>query len=409
MAAASWWLWAVAGAGAWLALNAAVGLALFVRADWFTDPGPYGSTWEGFNKQQFVGLVFFTFCAPPAFTLLFTAAQQTLRRLPIGRAYTAALFAALLALFILATLGGVWAATLLGCMVVGCVNPDTYPVPVVPVPAAGQGWQAIVGFSALFTSLGFAVALLLAALRNWQTAPAARAAGPVAAFASAHGGKHGTARDAPADDSDDGTTAPTAPVVINAGTHPAVARPVRHARALASRDGLAGDHGDADDAPLLVPWQAVPLVPAGHAVRRGWLLYALLLPLFLVFGFFTTYVPNSWEYFTPDRIAAFAAQKVTHNISIDTWPAYIPYPEYAWATFKTRELVLREYWRLKLFPDNVFLYVFFAVAPLAALLVRSVPALRRAAARGLWLPAPSYFALTLPLCVPGPVLGGVGA
>ncbi|KAL6065049.1 Ferric reductase [Balamuthia mandrillaris] len=328
---AGWWL-AVAAVGTCLAVGASVGLGVWSKADWFTDPGPYSHTWTGYNKQQFVGLVFFTFLSPVAFTLLFTASQQALCFLTPANKYIR-LIATALAVSLLvvgATFGGLWAAPFLDCFGVGCLNPEVYKKLTPRQPEAGMGWQAIVGMSALLAFVSLAVAQL-----------ASFVLGIVA-------------------------------------------------------ERRQASNKEREDLPLLRKGTSTSLLVVspptpGATLRQGWLLYFLLFLPLLVFGFTTTYIPNSWEYFMPDRIASYAAQKVTHDPKVYKYPEYVAIPEYPWATFKTKELELRDDWRLKIFPDNLFLYVFLLVVPLATLFLRSFGPTRLLLGAGVWLPQLEFF------------------
>jgi len=114
----------------------------------------------------------------------------------------------------------------------------------------------------------------------------------------------------------------------------------------------------------------VPLPPAGKILRRGFILYFSIVFPVLLFWFFTTYLPNSFEYFMPEKIASFAAKKLTHDRNIQTWPHYIAIPEYPWAIFWTKSVKLSNYWRLKIFPSNMFFFLFLLLTPVFALLFR---------------------------------------
>ncbi len=88
---------------------------------------------------------------------------------------------------------------------------------------------------------------------------------------------------------------------------------------------------------------------------------------------------------------------MTHNLTEygpSYNPSYINIPEFPWATFWTMEYELRDYWRLKLFPDNIFFFVFLLLVPLVALLLRSVHPLWTMLQRGVWVPVPRIWLQT---------------
>lgn len=133
---------------------------------------------------------------------------------------------------------------------------------------------------------------------------------------------------------------------------------------------LNGAIGDASTSSFTEPSR---IVIYKRNLVSDWLLYILLLlPVLLCFFFIGTYMPNTFEYFTPFKISTWvAAQQSTHNASeCGIFPTF-SCPEYDTATFKTTSIKLSDFWYLKLFPDNVFLYAFLAVVPLFALTVRS--------------------------------------
>lgn len=292
--------------------------------------------------------MYFTFRAPLALTLLFTCTQQVLCILPRRSGWRTAVMT--LSIMVHATgaiLGGVWAAPFLRCLGVACVDPTVYTAFQPPQPEAGMGWQAIIGMSALiaFSALGSVQLARFVASAGHRAGQEAKSVGGQLLY------------------------------------------DIEQMSLVASAETLGGASGVEDI-----------VLPVGHGatLRWGWLLYLLLAPLTTVFFFFTTYIPNSWEFFMPDRMAAFAAQKVTHDLNVSTYPDYISYPEYSWATFKTGEVVLRDYWRLKIFPGNVFLYVFLMGVPLLALTLQSVPWLRAHLTRGVWIVHPEYFYASRP-------------
>lgn len=145
------------------------------------------------------------------------------------------------------------------------------------------------------------------------------------------------------------------------------------------------------------PARSVPLAGStrwNDCTVRGWVWYALLLPLFLGFGFVTTYVPNNWEYGTADRIATFAAKSVEHDPNKFNSQTDMEIPEYPHATFWTHQIQLKRYWILKLFPDNLFYYMFLCVAPLVTLIANSFKYTRRLLARQICRPVDSQPAMT---------------
>lgn len=133
-----------------------------------------------------------------------------------------------------------------------------------------------------------------------------------------------------------------------------------------------------------------------ESLLRLWRKYFLYAAFFLAFAFTTTYIPNNWEYFSADRIAQFAHQRVDTSADGDlcgsfscffpkcTLPAYMC-PEVSWAYFKTSTYDLADYWVLKFFPSNVMFYVFFFSLSFLALLVRSVGVVRYHMSRGLFV------------------------
>lgn len=117
-----------------------------------------------------------------------------------------------------------------------------------------------------------------------------------------------------------------------------------------------------------------------------WLRYLLFALLLLGFAFTTTYIPNNWEYFSADRIAQFAHQRVDNtedgslcsqfmNKTCDSnYCLFSLYscPELNTATFKTVGIEINDYWTLKLYPGNVFYFSFLLGISFLAMLAKSV-------------------------------------
>ena len=155
---------------------------------------------------------------------------------------------------------------------------------------------------------------------------------------------------------------------------------------------LAVNEFSLDTQPLLSA--SVPSYRENNLLLWGkYLLYSLF---FLVFAFFTTYIPNNWEYFTADRIAQFAHQRVDTTPDGEkcgnfacfypgcTLPAYMC-PEYPWSHFKTQTFDLADYWVLKFYPSNVIFFGLFFGLSFLALVARSVSYVRYHLARGIFV------------------------
>eukprot|EP00743_Colponemidia_sp_Colp-15_P006885 GILK01007429.1.p1 GENE.GILK01007429.1~~GILK01007429.1.p1 ORF type:complete len:879 (-),score=72.87 GILK01007429.1:153-2789(-) len=294
---------------------ASYALAAFMEADWFHDPGPYApNAWEGYNAGQFVGLVFFTFLTPVAFTLLFITWQQCLQLVSKANSLSQILItAAGLAVFsTLAVLGGLWSTPVMMCLAperssgFGCVGVDLWPRFMPPRPDAGTGFQATIGASMLFAAGLLAAAVLMSILMNIYRR--------------------------------------------------------------ATRKELHVLNGDSVHTHLI---KKAPALYSRNIVME-WIYFWLYAVCMIVFWIIASYAPNSWEYFTSDRIAAKAMLKVTDDpvSCLNDWKT-ATCPELGWAVFKTSTIMVSDQLVLKLFPSTVFFYIFLLGLPFVALLLRS--------------------------------------
>lgn len=311
--------------GALLLVLASGGLAVFQTAEWFS-VGKYPPGWEGYDKGQFTGLVYFTVCLPVAFALLFSVFQHFIRVLA-PRSVMHHVFALLVSiLFCLVGLifGIYWASNFIECMGIGCLNEANYKPFDPPKPEAGWGWQIIVGMSLFLSMFGISIALVCSFIYR----------------------------------------------------------------------RLRVTDFSMDNQALLSP----TTTPFRHSLRREWTLYFIFIALLILFGFFTTYIPDNWEYFTADRIAQTAHQRIdttpdgsncanfipTCDYPNCNFPLYIC-PELPGATFTTISYQLQEYWTIKIYPSNLFFYLFLILTSFCAMLVRSVKVLHTQTRRKFYL------------------------
>ena len=78
-----------------------------------------------------------------------------------------------------------------------------------------------------------------------------------------------------------------------------------------------------------------------------------------LFGYSTTYIPNSWEYFVAARIAKNANIRISTNGTLcnDEYNLYTC-PEVSWAYYATTVIEVSERLVLKFYPGNVFFFVY---------------------------------------------------
>jgi hypothetical protein len=113
-----------------------------------------------------------------------------------------------------------------------------------------------------------------------------------------------------------------------------------------------------------------PVKPISFQERSVWTAYAVWASFCVLFFLSTTYIPNSWEYFMPDRIAHWAAGQITHNETLCyQWQTY-SCPEVPGAVLKTLQIEVNDSWFLKLYPGNMLFFSFLILSPLLALLLR---------------------------------------
>jgi predicted ferric reductase len=134
--------------------------------------------------------------------------------------------------------------------------------------------------------------------------------------------------------------------------------------------------------------------PYRSSLKRDWLLYFAFLAVLVVFAFFTTYMPDNWEYFTADRIAMTAHQRV--DPTPDGYYCNLPFPqtpktcsspncnfplfmcpELPGATFTTKTYQLKDYWTIKVYPTNLFFFLFVILTSFCAMLYRSATTVYR--------------------------------
>lgn len=283
------------------------GLAWFMRAEWFRLGGPFPEGWEGFTAGEFVGVMLFSFFYIPAFTLLFVVLQHWTRlKLATGSA-AVPVSIAVIVLLTLAGLGFYWGWPVLKCGLLFCLNPVTYPTP--PYPPVGRGIPlAGIGYQ---TVVGISTFLACSML----------AISVLCAYFNRH-----------------------TPAENKSGASVGTFRPLS-----------SGPR-------VLTTWKRD---------RCGeWTLFGTYLLVLFAFFLTTTYLPNTWEYFSPDRIASGAAMRTSPHPEICTrWPKWTC-PEYEWGSFITQNIELTPYWVLKIFPSNLFFYLFLALTPLGGLLWR---------------------------------------
>eukprot|EP00047_Mylnosiga_fluctuans_P005539 m.241090 g.241090 ORF g.241090 m.241090 type:complete len:808 (-) comp13782_c0_seq1:109-2532(-) len=307
-----------------LCLGGGIGaLYAFSQADWFHKAYPAGqwpSDWTGFNESDFVAVVFFTFLTPVGFALLFSVFQHFMRvsSLESPRAHVGVFLIGAAAFAGVILFGLYWASNFIECMGFACLDVSKYK-PFDPLkPEAGLGWQIVTGASLLFASVGIVIALMCS---------------------------------------------------------------LTHRRIVVNEYSM-------DSA--LIPADPVNLFATN--LTRDWLVYLAYLAVLIPFAFTTTYMPDTWEYFTADRIAQSAAQKVSFalcgsgNVPVCNYPvgcSFYKYmcPELPTATFNTPQVELADFWVLKFFPSNVSFYIYIVGISFLAMVVRSVPPLRRFSAR----------------------------
>eukprot|EP00759_Apiculatamorpha_spiralis_P014499 PhF_6_TR21146/c0_g1_i1/m.30424/K00521/E1.16.1.7; ferric-chelate reductase len=312
---------------------AGVTLYFFAQSTWVTDPGStaspsYPSDWTGYNVNQFVALVFFTFCAPSGTVLVLTAMQHSLRASKMSViGPVSLLFIAWLAA---GAVIGAQAATdpLLTCFYVGCTGTSFPRHDPSYGGEAGHGWLAVVGTSVFFMNIWLILTVLGSVAVSIKRLASAR---------------HSRDEENPL---------------------------------LGQQMAIDGYH------------KIQPHVLYRDNYLHDWLWYILyFLVIFFYFFFATTTIPNSWEYFQADRIASYAALQTAHdydrcyyNFSLYTCP------EYPDAVFFTTTVKVNQYWYLKFFPSNVIFFSFLLVFPTLAMVLRHSPrakaVLRRTLFRG---------------------------
>lgn len=106
-----------------------------------------------------------------------------------------------------------------------------------------------------------------------------------------------------------------------------------------------------------------------HASTFAWFVAAELMLLGMAIVSF--YMPNTWESFSDARIAHFAQVQVLNNdwdTCSNNWK-HFTCPEYPWAWFVSRQIKLSNMLVLKLFPGNLFLYLYLMGILAVAVLV----------------------------------------
>jgi len=321
-----------AASGLVLTIGVIVCLLFWNKSEWMNFPGPFSHDWEGYTLGDFVAITFFTMLAPVAFCLLFTATQFYIRITSTGKSIGHYLFAVGVSASILVgycIFGFIWGWNILQCGVLFCVNTANHTIKPYdpPQPEAGLGFKSTIGMSYLLSA-----GLLIIAL-------VANAMGHYANRRFHHSNSSEDAKTLLLSDNDDADAPLKAYTPANTSLHPSAVSETAPKRAS--------------------EWHVFLLVAAA------------LLFLFST----TTYIPNSWEYFTPSRIAAKTDEEATHiREECGDWP-HKSCPEYSDAVFKTINIAFTEHFNAKLYPGNVFFYVLLITFPLFAILSRRIPSL----------------------------------
>jgi predicted ferric reductase len=116
---------------------------------------------------------------------------------------------------------------------------------------------------------------------------------------------------------------------------------------------------------------AVTVIAMGES---RWVTLAAAVALFVLMSmwtFISFYIPNSWEFFTAERIAHNAALLVTNNAELcgAQWRVWTC-TDLPWANFKTKNVTLSENLVLKLYPSNLFFFGYLLLLILTVPLIR---------------------------------------
>eukprot|EP00051_Salpingoeca_urceolata_P032187 m.14595 g.14595 ORF g.14595 m.14595 type:complete len:1020 (+) comp4851_c0_seq2:172-3231(+) len=114
---------------------------------------------------------------------------------------------------------------------------------------------------------------------------------------------------------------------------------------------------------------------SGHVYRHNtkWMWAIGMCCLAVMVGLFisTTIIPDSWEYFTPNRIASYAVIPVTHNLTRCKDSSHYSCPEFKWAYMFTMDVTAGPDAILHVFPGNLLFYLYLAITGLAGLTVQT--------------------------------------
>ena len=286
-----------AASGAVLCAASAAGMYGFMRAEWFTNPGPYPSNaWEGYDKPTFVGLCLFSFCGPVGYVLMYlgtvNGAHATGKSAWVAAQTFLAVASLVTGVAALVTWGS-YAMSCLGMFCLGDIHTEGSPYHEVLNlrPESGLGWLMTCGVSIGFSFIPFGLILLYRTYRNhWAST----------------------------------SVAPVDQAAVDAADP---------CRSCTRPDG----HG------------AAPV--------RLWIEFVVSLVCICIFAMTTLYIPNSWEFLTAPRIAKnaqFIASMDYRQCSYEK-NTYIC-TEMPWAWFWTTNLRVSEYLNLKLYPSNMFFF-----------------------------------------------------
>ncbi len=121
-----------------------------------------------------------------------------------------------------------------------------------------------------------------------------------------------------------------------------------------------------------------------HLNGTAWLWYFAYLVGLTFCWFLTTFIPNNWEYFLPKAFAQKAGLKITHDLDTckegTAW-MYYSCPEIPGAWFRSFHIKVTDHFYLHVFASNLIFYIFLAIVPLFALIIRQFKVLDRFCSR----------------------------